>query len=219
MTSDSRAGAGAGRGAALRDLPIAQMAGAGSLRSGRWRPVNGHSALIDVGGPSIPTVLFYNGRGWARRLRKGRGGRARPARAISRARRGGGRAQRPAILPPQAHAGGLGRGRTLRGGLGQDVLFESESRRPVVLSFMAERTPFPRRGWRAGSPAGEATRSSTARRSITAANGCSRRATACRYRPGAVAGTAGRARRRPAPPRPRPGLCRARPQASDLGYS
>src|SRR5207249_936477 len=37
-------------------------------------------------------------------------------------------------------SGGPGR---FRGGLGQDVLFESRSRRPIVLSFMAERTRFP----------------------------------------------------------------------------
>src|SRR5437016_10533390 len=40
-------------------------------------------------------------------------------------------------------SGGPGR---FRGGLGQDVLFESRSRRPIVLSFMAERTRFPAPG-------------------------------------------------------------------------
>src|SRR4029450_8921583 len=41
-----------------------------------------------------------------------------------------------------------------RGGLGQDVLFESESKRPIVLSFMAERTRFPAPGLAGGKPGG-----------------------------------------------------------------
>lgn len=48
-------------------------------------------------------------------------------------------------------SGGAGR---FRGGLGQDVLFESESRRPVVLSFMAERTRVPAPGLAGGRPGG-----------------------------------------------------------------
>jgi len=41
-----------------------------------------------------------------------------------------------------------------RGGLGQDVLFESESARPIVLSFMAERTRFPAPGLAGGRAGG-----------------------------------------------------------------
>src|SRR4029450_9247832 len=41
-----------------------------------------------------------------------------------------------------------------RGGLGQDVLFESESKRPIMLSFMAERTRFPAPGLARGKPGG-----------------------------------------------------------------
>jgi N-methylhydantoinase B len=48
-------------------------------------------------------------------------------------------------------SGGAGR---FRGGLGQDVLIESESARPVVASFMAERTKFPAPGLAGGAPGG-----------------------------------------------------------------
>jgi len=48
-------------------------------------------------------------------------------------------------------SGGQGRH---RGGLGQDVLFESRSRRPIVLSFMAERTRVPAPGLAGGGSGG-----------------------------------------------------------------
>ena len=48
-------------------------------------------------------------------------------------------------------SGGQGR---FRGGLGQDVLFESRSRRPIVLSFMAERTRVPAPGLAGGGAGG-----------------------------------------------------------------
>jgi N-methylhydantoinase B len=51
----------------------------------------------------------------------------------------------------RAGSGGVGQ---RRGGLGQDVLFESESRRPIVLSFMAERTRFRAPGLAGGKPGG-----------------------------------------------------------------
>ena len=46
-----------------------------------------------------------------------------------------------------------GRGR-FRGGLGQDVLIESESKRPIVMSFMAERTRVPAPGLAGGGAGG-----------------------------------------------------------------
>jgi N-methylhydantoinase B len=49
--------------------------------------------------------------------------------------------------------GSGGRGRT-RGGLGQDMLIESESKGPIVLSFMAERTRFPAPGLAGGGAGG-----------------------------------------------------------------
>jgi N-methylhydantoinase B len=49
--------------------------------------------------------------------------------------------------------GSGGRGR-FRGGLGQDILIESESARPIVMSFMAERTRFPAPGLAAGGAGG-----------------------------------------------------------------
>ncbi|TMQ23031.1 MAG: hydantoinase B/oxoprolinase family protein, partial [Candidatus Rokuibacteriota bacterium] len=51
----------------------------------------------------------------------------------------------------RASSGGPGR---FRGGLGQAILIESHSPRPIVVSFMAERTTFPAPGL-AGGGAGE----------------------------------------------------------------
>jgi len=53
----------------------------------------------------------------------------------------------------RVRSGSGGRGR-FRGGLGQDMLIESESKRPIVLSFMAERTRFPAPGLAGGGPGG-----------------------------------------------------------------
>jgi N-methylhydantoinase B len=51
----------------------------------------------------------------------------------------------------RADSGGAGR---FRGGLGQDILIESRSERPIVMSFMAERTRRPAPGMTGGSPGG-----------------------------------------------------------------
>ena len=48
-------------------------------------------------------------------------------------------------------SGGAG---TFRGGLGQDMLIESESERPIIVSFMAERTRFPAPGLAGGDAGG-----------------------------------------------------------------
>jgi len=51
----------------------------------------------------------------------------------------------------RAGSGGAGR---FRGGLGQDVLLESRSARPIVVSFMAERTRHAAPGFAGGGPGG-----------------------------------------------------------------
>src|SRR5262249_57453090 len=51
----------------------------------------------------------------------------------------------------RAGSGGPGR---FRGGLGQDILMESESLNPITMSFMAERTKFAAPGLAAAAPAG-----------------------------------------------------------------
>ncbi|HTO10012.1 MAG TPA: hydantoinase B/oxoprolinase family protein [Candidatus Binatia bacterium] len=48
-------------------------------------------------------------------------------------------------------SGGAGR---FRGGVGQDILIESQSTRPIVVSFMAERTTFPAPGLAGGTAGG-----------------------------------------------------------------
>ena len=49
---------------------------------------------------------------------------------------------------------GSGGGGRYRGGLGQDILIESRSPRPIVLSVMAERTKYPAPGLAGGSAGG-----------------------------------------------------------------
>ena len=51
----------------------------------------------------------------------------------------------------RADSGGAG---TFRGGLGQDMLIESESERPIIVSFMAERTRFAAPGLAGGDAGG-----------------------------------------------------------------
>jgi N-methylhydantoinase B len=51
----------------------------------------------------------------------------------------------------RAGSGGAGK---FRGGLGQDVMVESESARPIVASFMAERTTYPAPGFAGGGDGG-----------------------------------------------------------------
>jgi len=51
----------------------------------------------------------------------------------------------------RAGSGGPGR---FRGGLGQDILMESESLNPITMSFMAERTKFAAPGLAGGEPGG-----------------------------------------------------------------
>src|SRR5512138_2912251 len=48
-------------------------------------------------------------------------------------------------------SGGAGK---LRGGLGQDIMLESESARPILASFMAERTTYPAPGFAGGADGG-----------------------------------------------------------------
>jgi N-methylhydantoinase B len=49
---------------------------------------------------------------------------------------------------------GSGGGGKFRGGLGQDILLESESARPIVASFMAERTEYAAPGFAGGTDGG-----------------------------------------------------------------
>jgi N-methylhydantoinase B len=49
---------------------------------------------------------------------------------------------------------GSGGGGKFRGGLGQDILLESESARPIVASFMAERTTYAAPGFAGGTDGG-----------------------------------------------------------------
>ena len=110
------------------------------------------TGVRDDGRP-YTNVLFYNGGMGATPAKDGEGVLSWPSNISSTP---GEVAERNAPLffhwkRMRPDSGGAG---TRRGGLGQDVLFESESKRPIVLSFMAERTRFPAPGLAGGRPGG-----------------------------------------------------------------
>jgi len=134
-------------GALHRVIPDRVMAGAGSPL---WAVAQ--SGTRDDGRP-YTTVLFYNGGMGATSAKDGESALSWPSNISSTPVEV---AERNAPLffhHKRLRPGSGGAGR-FRGGLGQDILFESESRRPVVLSFMAERTRFPAPGLAGGRPGG-----------------------------------------------------------------
>jgi N-methylhydantoinase B len=134
-------------GALHQVIPERVMAGAGSPL---WAVAQ--SGVRDDGRP-YTNVLFYNGGMGATPAKDGEGVLSWPSNISSTPVEV---AERNAPLffhykRMRSGSGGMGR---RRGGLGQDVLFESESKRPIVLSFMAERTRFPAPGLAGGRPGG-----------------------------------------------------------------
>jgi N-methylhydantoinase B len=144
------------------DRPLRAGARAGRAPPGDSRSGDGGRGLSPLGGGAVrgtrrraalhQRALLQRRHG--RDARQGRRGRALLAQQHLEHAGGGRRAQCAALLPLEAHAVGLGGAGKHRGGLGQDVLFESESKRPIVLSFMAERTRFPAPGLAGGKPGG-----------------------------------------------------------------
>jgi N-methylhydantoinase B len=130
-------------GALHEVLPDAVMAGAGSPL---WAVAQ--SGVRDDGAP-YTTVLFFNGEMGATASKDGESVLSWPSNISSTPVEA---AERDSLLffhSKRIGPGSGGRGR-YRGGSGQDILFESESPRPVVVSFMAERTKTPAPGFHSG---------------------------------------------------------------------
>jgi N-methylhydantoinase B len=128
-------------------IPDRVMAGAGSPL---WAVTQ--SGVRDDGKP-YTTVLFFNGGMGATPTKDGENVLSWPSNISSTpvevAERHSPLFFHYKRLRPRS--GGQGR---FRGGLGQDILIESESERPIIASFMAERTRFPAPGLAGGGDGG-----------------------------------------------------------------
>jgi N-methylhydantoinase B len=134
-------------GALHQVIPDKVMAGAGSPL---WAVAQ--TGTRDDGRP-YTNVLFFNGGMGATALKDGEHVLSWPSNISSTPVEIAERNSPLFFRHKRMRAGSGGPGR-FRGGLGQDVLFESRSRRPIVLSFMAERTRFPAPGLAGGGAGG-----------------------------------------------------------------
>jgi N-methylhydantoinase B len=134
-------------GALHRVIPERVMAGAGSPL---WALAQ--TGVRDDGRP-YTTVLFFNGGMGATAAKDGEHVLSWPSNISSTPVEVAERNSPLFFHYKRMRAGSGGRGR-FQGGLGQDILIESESRRPIVMSFMAERTRFPASGLAGGAPGG-----------------------------------------------------------------
>jgi N-methylhydantoinase B len=134
-------------GALHRVIPERVMAGAGSPL---WAVQQ--TGLRGDGRP-YTNIFFFNGGMGATPVKDGEHATSWPSNISSTpvevAERNSPLFFRAKRLRPDS--GGAGR---FRGGLGQDILIESESDTPIVLSFMAERTRFAAPGLAGGAPGG-----------------------------------------------------------------
>jgi N-methylhydantoinase B len=134
-------------GALHQVIPDRVMAGAGSPL---WAVAQ--SGVRDDGRP-YTNVLFYNGGMGATPGKDGESVLSWPSNISSTPVEVTER-NAPLFFHWKRMRPGSGGAGKHRGGLGQDVLFESESARPIVLSFMAERTRFPAPGLAGGRAGG-----------------------------------------------------------------
>lgn len=134
-------------GALHQIIPDKVMAGAGSPL---WAVAQ--SGTRDDGRP-YTNVLFFNGGMGATALKDGEHVLSWPSNISSTPVEIAERNSPLFFRHKRMREASGGQGR-FRGGLGQDVLFESRSRRPIVLSFMAERTRVPAPGLAGGGPGG-----------------------------------------------------------------
>jgi N-methylhydantoinase B len=134
-------------GALHQVIPDRVMAGAGSPL---W-------ALSQSGtrdnGKTYTTVLFFNGGLGATPVKDGESVLSWPSNISSTPVEVAERNSPLFFHYKRMRPGSGGAGR-FRGGLGQDILIESESASPIVVSFMAERTAFPAPGLKGGAPGG-----------------------------------------------------------------
>ena len=134
-------------GALHQVIPGRVMAGAGSPL---WAVAQ--SGVRDDGRP-YTNVLFYNGGMGATPAKDGESVLSWPSNISSTPVEVAER-NAPIFFHWKRMRSGSGGAGKHRGGLGQDVLFESESTRPIVLSFMAERTRFAAPGLAGGRAGG-----------------------------------------------------------------
>src|SRR5207245_8252797 len=130
-------------GALHRVIPDKVMAGAGSPL---WAVAQ--TGTRDDGRP-YTNVLFFNGGMGATSAKDGEHVLSWPSNISSTPVEVAERNSRLFLHHKRLRPGSGGRGR-FRGGLGQDILIESESARPIVMRFMAERKRFPAPGLAGG---------------------------------------------------------------------
>jgi N-methylhydantoinase B len=135
-------------GALHRVIPERVMAGAGSPL---W--ALSQSSTREDGKP-YTTVLFFNGGMGATPVKDGENVLSWPSNISSTPVEVAERNSPLFFHYKRMRAGSGGRGRH-RGGLGQDILIESRSPRPIVLSVMAERTKYPAPGLAGGGAGGK----------------------------------------------------------------
>jgi N-methylhydantoinase B len=134
-------------GALHRVIPDRVMAAAGSPL---WAVAQ--SGVRDDGRP-YTTVMFFNGGMGATAHKDGEHVLSWPSNISSTPVEVVERNSPLVIGFKRMRPGSGGRGR-FRGGLGQDILIRSDSQRPIVFSFMAERTRFPAPGFAGGGAGG-----------------------------------------------------------------
>ena len=134
-------------GALHQVIPDRVMAGAGSPL---WALTQ--SGVSEEGKP-YTTVLFFNGGMGATPRKDGENVLSWPSNISSTPVEVAER-QSPLYFHYKRLRPGSGGAGRFRGGLGQDILIESESERPLIASFMAERTRFPAPGLAGGADGG-----------------------------------------------------------------
>jgi N-methylhydantoinase B len=134
-------------GALHRVIPERVMAGAGSPL---W--ALSQSSTREDGKP-YTTVLFFNGGMGATPVKDGENVLSWPSNISSTPVEVAER-NSPLFFHYKRMRAGSGGGGRYRGGLGQDILIESRSPRPIVLSVMAERTRYPAPGLAGGGDGG-----------------------------------------------------------------
>src|SRR5215468_10988988 len=134
-------------GALHRVIPDRVMAGVGSPL---WA-LSLSSTRAD--GKPYTTVLFFNGGMGATPIKDGENVLSWPSNISSTPVEVAER-QSPLFFHHKRLRQGSGGAGRFRGGLGQDILIESRSSRPIVLSVMAERTAFPAPGLAGGAAGG-----------------------------------------------------------------
>jgi N-methylhydantoinase B len=135
-------------GALSEIIPDKVMAGAGSPL---WAVT--HTGVNDDGKP-YTAVLFFNGGMGATPRKDGENVLSWPSNISSTPVEVAERQSPVHIHYKRLRSGSGGAGR-FRGGLGQDILIECESERPIIMSFMAERTRFPAPGFAGGDDGGK----------------------------------------------------------------